>query len=121
MGDVFKISIYSMVVQLVGVVAGLYCAYRVFGRRTMLLIGTGGAVISMVGPALGATIAPDTPEAAKTFLAFLFLYVIVYCGFAGSMTWPISAEVVNSRLRVVTLSFATGVDYFFACKCIRFN
>ncbi|OTA96799.1 hypothetical protein M434DRAFT_389845 [Hypoxylon sp. CO27-5] len=113
-GDVFKISIYSMVVQLVGVVAGLYCAYKVFGRRTMLLIGTRGAVVSMVGPALGATITPNTPEAAKTFLAFLFFYVIVYCGFAGSMTWPISAEVVNSRLRVVTLSFATGVDYFFA-------
>ncbi|KAI1407526.1 general substrate transporter [Hypoxylon sp. FL1857] len=113
-GDIFKISIYTMVVQLVGVVAGLYCAYKVFGRRTMLLIGTGGAVISMVGPALGATIAPETPEAAKTFLAFFFFYVIVYCGFAGSMTWPISAEVVNSRLRVVTLSFATGVDYFFA-------
>ncbi|KAI0839424.1 general substrate transporter [Hypoxylon sp. FL0890] len=113
-GDVFRIGIYTMVVQLVGVVAGLYCAYKVFGRRTMLLIGTGGAVISMVGPALSATIAPETPEAAKTFLAFFFFYVIVYCGFAGSMTWPISAEVVNSRLRVVTLSFATGVDYLFA-------
>ncbi|KAI1391846.1 general substrate transporter [Hypoxylon trugodes] len=112
--DVFKVGIYTMTVQLVGVVAGLYCAYRVWGRRTMFLIGTGGAIISMAGPALGATIAPDTPEAAKAFLAFTFFYVIVYCGFAGSMTWPISAEVVSSRLRVVTLSFATGVDYVFA-------
>ncbi|KAI2770071.1 general substrate transporter [Daldinia loculata] len=100
--DVFKISIYSMVVQLVGVTAGLYCAYKVWGRRTMLLIGT------------GATIAPGTPGAARLFLAFNFFYVITYSGFAGSMTWPISAEVVNSRLRVLTLSFATGVDYVFA-------
>ncbi|KAI1399230.1 general substrate transporter [Hypoxylon fuscum] len=112
--DVFRIGIYSMTVQLVGVGAGLYCAYKVWGRRTMLLVGTGAAAISMVGPALGATIAPDTPEAAKTFLAFNFFYIIMYSGFAGSMTWPVSAEVVSSRLRVVTLSFATAVDYFFA-------
>ncbi|KAI2615415.1 general substrate transporter [Hypoxylon sp. NC1633] len=112
--DVFKIGIYSMTVQLVGVGAGLYCAYQVWGRRTMLLIGTGAAAISMAGPALGATIAPETPEAAKAFLAFNFFYVIMYSGFAGSMTWPVSAEVVSSRLRVATLSFATGVDYFFA-------
>lgn len=117
MDDVFRIGIYSMTVQLVGVGAGLYCAYKVWGRRTMLLVGTGAAAISMVGPALGATIAPDTPEAAKTFLAFNFFYIIMYSGFAGSMTWPVSAEVVSSRLRVVTLSFATAVDYFFACKC----
>ncbi|KAI8960251.1 general substrate transporter [Daldinia sp. FL1419] len=112
--DVFKISIYSMVVQLVGVTTGLYCAYKVWGRRTMLLVGTGSAVIAMIGPAIGATIAPGTPEAARVFLAFSFFYVITYSGFAGSMTWPISAEVVSSRLRVITLSFATGVDYVFA-------
>lgn len=105
-----------MVVQLVGVAAGLYCAYRIWGRRTMLLVGTGASIISMAGPALGASIAPDTQEAAKAFLAFNFFYVIMYSGFAGSMTWPVSAEVVNSRLRVVTLSFATGVDYVFACE-----
>ncbi|OTA98242.1 hypothetical protein M426DRAFT_70186 [Hypoxylon sp. CI-4A] len=112
--DVFKISIYTMIVQLVGVVVGLYCAYNVFGRRTMLLIGTGSAVIAMAGPALGATIAPDTQKAAMVFLAFTFFYNITYGGFAGSMTWPVSAEVVSSRLRIVTLSFATGVDYCFA-------
>ncbi|KAI1472195.1 general substrate transporter [Daldinia caldariorum] len=112
--DIFRVSVYSMVVQLVGVTTGLYCAYRVWGRRTMLLIGTGSAVIAMVGPAIAATIAPGTAEAAKTFLALNFFYVITYSGFAGSMTWPVSAEVVNSRLRVVTLSFATGVDYVFA-------
>ncbi|KAI0010488.1 general substrate transporter [Xylariaceae sp. FL0662B] len=112
--DVFRIGIYSMCLQMVGVVVGLYCAYKVWGRRTMILIGTGGAVISMVGPALGATVAPNTAEAAKVFLAFSFFYSMVYSGFAGSMTWPISAEVVNSRLRILTLSFATGVDYFFA-------
>ncbi|KAI1445449.1 general substrate transporter [Annulohypoxylon stygium] len=112
--DVFKIGIYMMIIGFVSVGIGLYFAYKVFGRRTMLLIGTGGAVISMLGAAIGATIAPDTPASAKTFLAFNFFYTIVYGGFAASMTWPISAEVVNSRLRVVTLSFATGVDYIFA-------
>ncbi|KAI1102458.1 general substrate transporter [Jackrogersella minutella] len=118
--DVFKMNVYTMVVQLVGIAAGLHCGYKVFGRRTMLLIGTGGAVISMLGPALGATIAPGTPEAAISFLVFTFFYVIVWRGFASSMTWPISAEVVNSRLRVVTLSFASAIDFFFAwltCFC----
>ncbi|KAI1077808.1 general substrate transporter [Whalleya microplaca] len=113
-GDVFKIGIYSMCVQMIGVIIGLYCAYKVWGRRIMILIGTGGAVISMFGPALGATVAPNTAESAKAFLAFSFFYSIIYSGFAGSMTWPISAEVVNSRLRILTLSFATGVDYIFA-------
>ncbi|KAI5860981.1 general substrate transporter [Durotheca rogersii] len=112
--DVFRINIYSMVVQLVGVVVGLYCAYKVWGRRTMILIGVGSAVIAMLAPAIAATISPDSQEAAKVFLGSSFFYSIVYSGFAGTMTWPISAEVVNSRLRVLTLSFATGVDYVFA-------
>ncbi|KAI2470721.1 general substrate transporter [Annulohypoxylon bovei var. microspora] len=112
--DVFRIGFYMMVIGFVSVTVGLFFAYKVFGRRAMLLIRTGGAVISMLSTALGATIAPETPAAAKTSVAFNFFYVIVYGGFAGSMTWPISAEVVNSRLRVVTLSFATGVDYIFA-------
>ncbi|KAI1212035.1 general substrate transporter [Annulohypoxylon truncatum] len=112
--DVFRIGIYMMLLAFASVGAGIFFAYKVFGRRTMLLIGTGGAVISMLGSALGATIAPETAASAKTFLAFNFFYVVLYGGFAGSMTWPISAEVVNSRLRVVTLSFATGVDYIFA-------
>ncbi|KAH9897106.1 general substrate transporter [Xylariomycetidae sp. FL2044] len=112
--DVFKIGIYSMIAQLVGVSAALYCAYKVWDRRTTILIGTGGAVISMFGPALSATIAPNTTEAAKAFLGFAFVYGIMYSGFASSMTWPISAEVVSSRLRVLTLSFATAIDYCFA-------
>ncbi|KAI1343531.1 general substrate transporter [Xylariaceae sp. FL0016] len=112
--DPFRIQIYGMCVSCIGVAAGMFCAYKVWGRRKMILFGTAAATLSMFAPALADTIAPKTPASAKVFLAFSFMNMVAYGGFAGTVIWPISAEVISSRLRIMTLSFAYVLDELFA-------
>src|ERR1700761_2709048 len=110
-------SLYTTGAGIVGTAITIWIGYRYLGRRTMVLIGTAAAAICMAAAALGGTLAPGTQEAAKNFVAWSVIYGILYGGFAPMTTWPISAEVVSSRLRVLTLSIATGVDYIFSCEC----
>jgi len=109
-------SMYTFAAGIVGTIFAIWCSYQYMGRRPMILFGTAGAVVCMFAAALGGTIAPGSPEASKNFMAWNVIYSVVYGGFAATIAWPISAEVVSSRLRVLTLSVATGIDYIFACK-----
>ncbi|KAK0619122.1 MFS transporter [Immersiella caudata] len=112
--DPFAMSMYTFAAGIIGTIFAIWCSYQYLGRRPMVLFGTTGAVICMFAAALGGTIAPGSPEASKNFMAWNVIYSVVYGGFAATIAWPISAEVVNSRLRVLTLSVATGIDYIFA-------
>ncbi|CAK7203834.1 hypothetical protein SEUCBS139899_006583 [Sporothrix eucalyptigena] len=112
--DPFAMSMYNLSAAIVGAVAAVLCSHFLFGRRTMILFATAAAVLSMMAAAIGGTAAPGSDAAAKNFVAFSVIYNVLYGSFAGSVTWPISAEVVSSRLRVLTLSVATAVDYVLA-------
>ncbi len=109
-------SVYNLLAALAGAAVAIFCSHRLLGRRSMILFATGSAVLSMTAAALGGTIAPGTEAAAKNFVAFSVIYNVLYGSFSSAITWPISAEVVSSRLRVLTLSIATSIDYVFACK-----
>ena len=106
---------YTSGAGIAGTALTIWLGYRSLGRRSMVLIGTAAAALSMAGAALGGTIAPGTQEAAKNFVAWSVVYGLLYGGFANMATWIISAEVVSSRLRVHSLALATGIDYIFAC------
>lgn len=107
-------SMYSFAAGVAGTIFAIWCSYKVFGRRSMILFGTAGAVVCMFAPALAGTIAPGTPDAATVFMGFNIIFSVVYGGFAATIAWPISAEVVSSKLRVLTLSVATAIDYVLA-------
>jgi len=109
-------QLYTVGAGILGTAGAIYLAYNYFGRRTIVLIGTGAAALSMLASAIGGTVATGTNAAAMNFVAWSVIFSVVYGGFAAMVTWTISAEVVSSELRVSTLSFATGIDYAFACK-----
>ncbi|KAK3353829.1 general substrate transporter [Lasiosphaeria hispida] len=112
--DPFGMSMYTFAAGIIGTVFAIWCSYQYLGRRPMVLFGTVGAIISMFAAALGGTIAPGSPGAAKNFMAWNVIYSVVYGGFAATIAWPITAEIPSSRLRVLTLSIAAGVDYILA-------
>jgi len=114
--DPFKISILTTFTSFVGVVLGMYVAYDMLGRRPIMLFGTGGSVVLFLAVAIAYNIAPGTQEAAKAIIAFFILYAFFCAGFSSNLTWPLANELVSSRLRVITFSFATGINYFFSCK-----
>jgi hypothetical protein len=107
---------YTLSAGIIGTLFAIWCSYRFLGRRPIVLFGTAGAVVCMAAAALGGTVSPGSPAAAKNFMAWNVIYSVVYGGFAATIAWPITAEVVSSRLRVLTLSIATGVDYVLACE-----
>jgi hypothetical protein len=107
---------YTFAAGIVGTIFAIWCSYQYLGRRPMVLIGTMGAVVCMFAAALGGTVSPGSVEAGKNFMAWNIMYSVIYGGFAATIAWPISVEVVSSRLRILTLSVATGIDYVLACK-----
>ncbi|KAK3320320.1 MFS transporter [Cercophora scortea] len=112
--DPFKVSIYYCVSSLVGVFIGMYLMYKHFGRRSMMLTGTAAAGLCMFGAALADTIKPGSSESAKTMAGLVIVQAFMYSCFAVTLSWPLSSEIPSSRLRVLTVSLAQGIDSFFA-------
>ncbi|KAH8880557.1 MFS transporter [Thozetella sp. PMI_491] len=112
--DPFAIHLYASGAGILATALAIWMGYRAFGRRPLILVGTAGAGIGMMAAAIGGTVAPGTQVSAKNFVAWSIIYMVVYSSTAGMATWPVTAEVVSSRLRVHTLSLATGIDYIFA-------
>jgi len=112
--DPFALSMYTFAAGIVGTIFAIWCSYQYLGRRPMVLIGTVGAAVCMFAAALGGTVSPGSVEAGKNFMAWNIMYSVIYGGFAATIAWPISVEVVSSRLRILTLSIATGIDYVLA-------
>ena len=114
--DAFRTSIYSTLANLIGTMFGMYLMYKHLGRRAMMLTGTASAGLCMAAAALAYTISPGSAATGKVIAAFSIIFGFMYNGFSGTLSWALASEMPNSRLRVVTLSFTTGVNYFFSCK-----
>ncbi len=105
--DAFRVSIYTTASTFVGTFVGMWLMYQVFGRRSMMLVGTGLSVIFFLGVAIPYNVAPGTPAAGSAIVAFCILFAFCYNCFSGTMSWSVANEIVSSRLRVVTFSLAT--------------
>ncbi|PKS13154.1 hypothetical protein jhhlp_000496 [Lomentospora prolificans] len=98
----------------VGVCCAIFLTQKVLGRRPMILIGHSTAALFMLGIAIAHTVAPESEQAGKAIVACALLYYGFYNGFSGALSWPISTELVSSRLRVLTIGTGTAVNYVFA-------
>jgi hypothetical protein len=114
--DAFRMSIYATLATLGGTMVGMYLTYKHLGRRSMMMTGTVCAGLCMFASALADTVQPGTATTGKVIAAFSIIYGCLYNGFAGTLSWALASELPSSRLRVLTVSFATGVNYFFACE-----
>ena len=100
---------------LAGALCGMFLMNKVFGRRPMLLIGTGGCCLCMLAIGL-LSLAGQSIQGGQALVGFALMFNFFYNGFTGTITWPIAGELVTSRLRVLTVGLGTGINYFFNCK-----
>ena len=112
----FVASILHNVTSLVGVIIGILLTQNVMGRRSMMTVGHSTAALFMLGLGIADTVAPQSAPSGKAIIACALLYKVFYNGFSGALSWPISSELVSSRLRVLTIGTGTGVNYVFACQ-----
>ena len=115
--EAFLTTIYVTTATFGSSLVGIWLMYKLLGRRPMMLIGTGAASLAFLGIAIAYTVAPGTIEAGKAIVAFVIVYTVFSNGFMMNISWPLANELVSSRLRIMTFSFATGINYFASCEC----
>jgi MFS family permease len=110
----FQASVMQNCLGLVGALTGMFLMHKVFGRRSMLLIGSAGTCLSMLAIGL-LSLAGKSHAGGQALVAFCLLFNFFYNGFAGTITWAIAGEISSSRLRVYSVGLGTGINYFFNC------
>lgn len=112
----FRYAVMNTCVGLVGVNVGILLMRHVCGRRTILWVGATLQGFCMLGLAVGAgTVNPiGSPRGNNCVVAFLALYQFCYNAFVGVASYPVSTELVSTRLRSWTVGSAIGLGYFFA-------
>ena len=117
----FITTILKSCFGLIGVVICIFLAQKHMGRRSMMLVGHGVSAVCMLGMGIAGTVAPNTERAGWAIVVLMMVYYAFYNGFSGALSWPISNELVSSRLRVLTMGTGTAINYVFACKCVRLS
>jgi hypothetical protein len=109
----FQMSILATLMGFLGVPIGMFLTLKVFGRRSMLMIGSGACAACMLALAIAYTVSPGSRAAGRALVAFALMFNFFYNGFVGTVSWPVAGELVSSRLRVLTIGLSTGCNYFF--------
>lgn len=112
----FQYSILNTCLGLLGVNFGIYLMRHVVGRRMILTIGSLLQGMWMLGMAIGSGSVNSVGSVAgnNSLVAFMALYQFTYNAFVGDATYPVSTELVSTRLRSWTVGSAISLGYFFA-------
>ncbi|KAL1848539.1 hypothetical protein VTK73DRAFT_10098 [Phialemonium thermophilum] len=111
----FRYSIMNTCLGLLGVNVGIYAMRHLVGRRSILMIGAAAQGLCMLGMAVSASV-PGAGEAARRncLIAFTALYQFSYNAFVGDASYPVSTELVSTRLRSWTVGSAISLGYILA-------
>lgn len=112
----FQYAILNTCLGLVGVNLGIFLMRHVVGRRMILVIGSALQGAWMLGMAIGAGSVNTVGSEAgnRAVIAFMALYMFTYNAFVGDASYPVSTELVSTRLRSWTVGSAISLGYFFA-------
>jgi predicted Co/Zn/Cd cation transporter (cation efflux family) len=112
--EAFKYSIMNTCLGFVGVNFGIYLMRHVFGRRSIMMIGSLTQGLCMLAMAITATTSAGTDLARNFLIAFTSLYMFAYNAFVGAASYPVATELVSTRLRSWTVGSAISLGYFLA-------
>ncbi|KAK3370464.1 general substrate transporter [Podospora didyma] len=111
-GSAFVWVMISLAIALSGNMAA-FPAMRLFGRRELLIYTSIVSSAMWFGMAIGYTIAPGAPPAAKALVAFSIVFTWIYGIGQGPVMWALSVEIPSQRLRSQTVGTATGINFVF--------
>lgn len=78
-----------------------------WGRRPLMLVGSAGMGLSLVGMGLMAQLLSDPSAASTWMLAFIILYIACFGLSAGPVIWVILSEIFPTAVRGRALGLAT--------------
>lgn len=108
-GDVALVTnVLNGVFSVIGMLVALAIIDRL-DRRTIMMLGLGGVVLSHLAVALCSALLPDGTGRSVAVTAFLVLFVFFNQASVGLLCWVVLAELFPLRLR----GFAIGLCVFF--------
>ncbi|KAL2023354.1 hypothetical protein VTK56DRAFT_3092 [Thermocarpiscus australiensis] len=112
--EAFKFSVMQTCLGFIGVNVGIYLMRHVFGRRSIMMVGSVTQGLCMLAMAITATTSAGTVLARNFLIAFVSLFMFAYNAFVGAASYPVATEVVSTRLRTWTVGTAISLGYFLA-------
>jgi len=107
--DSLKNSIYIGGANLIFTFVGLYLIDRL-GRKTLLLIGSVGYIISLSMVAYAFKTSAD----AEFLLAFLLMFIASHAVGQGAVIWVYISEIFPNKVRNMGASFGSSTHWVFA-------
>ncbi|MCO4820324.1 MAG: sugar porter family MFS transporter [Bacteroidetes bacterium] len=96
-------------INLIFTLLGMYLIDKL-GRKTLLVYGSIGYIISLIGVAM----AFKTAAAPSTILFFLCLFIASHAIGQGAVIWVFIAEIFPNKVRAYGQSFGSGVHWVMA-------
>jgi sugar porter (SP) family MFS transporter len=78
-----------------------------WGRKPLMLLGTAGMLVSLVGMGVMAQTMADPTAAANMMLAFIIMYIACFGLSVGPVVWVILSEIFPTAVRGRALGLAT--------------
>lgn len=78
-----------------------------WGRKPLMVLGTSGMMVSLVGMGVMAQILSDPTQASHWMLAFIILYIACFGLSVGPVVWVILSEIYPTAVRGRALGLAT--------------
>ncbi|KAK4546371.1 hypothetical protein LTR36_002048 [Oleoguttula mirabilis] len=114
---IFQYSIMNACFGFIGVNVGIVLIRKVFGRRSILMLGATICGLCQLIPAIAWSVKPASKTSGNVLLAFLAIFNVAYNGCVGAASYPVATELVSSRLRAWTVGTATSLGYILAWLC----
>ncbi|PWN98545.1 putative monosaccharide transporter [Tilletiopsis washingtonensis] len=109
----FTFSIISNVVNVVATVPGMWAMERV-GRRKLLIWGAlGMCSMELIVAILGTIYNGSNPDAQRSLVAFVCIYVAMFASTWGPAAWVVCGEIFPLAIRAKALSLCTSSNWLF--------
>lgn len=110
----FEYTIMNGCVGFIGVHFGLFALKKLFGRRTVMILGAITCGLCELACGIASSVEPTSKATGNVLVAFTALFMFCYNAGVGAASSPLATELVSSRLRAWTVGSANALGYFLA-------
>ncbi|RYP59811.1 hypothetical protein DL769_008393 [Monosporascus sp. CRB-8-3] len=112
--DPFIISLATTLVNVFSTPISFWSMEKV-GRRPLLLWGALGMVVCQFIVAIIGTILPTDPQAIKSMIAFICIYIFFFASTWGPGAWVVIGEIYPLPIRARGVALSTASNWLWNC------
>jgi sugar porter (SP) family MFS transporter len=110
----FLIGLITTLVNVLSTPISFWTIER-FGRRTLLLWGGLGMVISQFIVAIAGTVDPNNPATVKAEISFICIFIFFFASTWGPGAWVVIGEIFSLPIRSRGVALSTASNWLWNC------